>query len=143
MKSFLYIALLIFAFCPTNCLLAEQPTIPNDKDPVQAIMHMAAIFPKNTTRTSSGREYTITKVSYDVETTNPIIGHLNFTENHEDLETNSNFELNLQYVFQWKNGGWKFTSMICRNTGKDFTYTNGGTEIMTGGSMKSFLDRYK
>jgi hypothetical protein len=119
-------------------------------EPVEAFKALVASFPKQSARNISAeareridisQTYDITDVSFDVKKTDslvsPIVGVINFTT--IDLYRGRPVELDMQMTFNWQEGRWKFSRLLNRENGIDFTNTKGGEEMMGAGEMLEFL----
>ena len=151
MKSWLCI-LLIAASSMLATITLAQDASPEDirKDPVESFKELVASFPKKSiAKSKPGMAFKIEVADYDVKKTDssvgPIIGLINFSTD-EPNNFGGVFDrviLNLQMVFEWHDGKWKFEKLLNTENGIDFTNMGAGEDLMGAGKMLDFLKPYR
>jgi hypothetical protein len=147
MKSWPRIVGIVLCSILVTATLAQESQ-PKD-DPVDSFKELVASFPKQSAAKSMPDvTFNIEVADYDVKKTDslvsPIIGLINFsTEEPNPFAPDETSTMNLQMVFGWQDGKWRFEKLLNTKNGKDFTNMSAGEDLMGAGQMLDFLKPYR
>jgi hypothetical protein len=149
MKSWPHIVGIVLCSMLVTATLAQESQ-PKD-DPVDSFKDLVASFPKQSVAKSSPDvTFNIEVADYDVKKTDslvsPIIGLINFSTTHPHPFADfagEVFRMDLQMVFGWQDGKWRFEKLLNTQNGKDFTDMGAGEDLMGAGQMLDFLKPYR
>lgn len=118
------------------------------KDPADSFKDLVASFPKQSVAKSNPDvTFNIEVADYDVKKTDslisPIIGLINFSTTEPNPFADEVVRMNLQMVFEWQDGKWRFEKLLNTRNGKDFTNMGAGEDLMGAGQMLDFLKSYR
>ena len=149
MKALPWFAMIVASFMAVTTTLAQDTQAQDaSKDSVDLFKELAACFPKQSVAKSNPNvTFRIEVADYDVKKTdslvNPIIGLLNFSTTEPNPFADEAVKMNLQMVFAWQDGKWRFVKLLNTKNGIDFTNMGAGEDLMGAGEMLDFLKPYR